>query len=323
MSSQNHSFNHEELYAAFNKTELLQVCHEVGLRVHPATSHEDLVAYLLGRSDYSEARLNDIDAWRHGIMGFLLDHWDVVSTQLRCPAGSGDPRSCFQCVDTQVMHCLAAQSQHIVQIRKHKKEEERITMADTISIATLPRDVEKIAATNFIQLRRVVTELEHAGVKFGSMDESRAFYGLKDPTERAKKILSLLLQYDEANPGAEDEAATTPPTKAPVARQPATKGTRGKTSAEATPAAGGATQVMDLGPLLELINGLHEKIDAQDQKIQELTDNVVIIGKMSEYGLGVTVTMAEATLQEPIDNFAKEIEQSGSNAFEAATGSGK
>ena len=324
MSSQNHFLDHEELYAGFNKTELLQVCHEVGLRVHPATSHEDLVAYLLGRRNYAEARRNDIDAWRHGIMGFLLDHWDVVSTQLKCPASSGDPLSCFQCVDTQVMHCLAAQSTHLVQIRNHKKEEEGIPMAETISIATVPRDAEKIAAINFIQLRRVVSELEQAGIKFESVEESRAFYGLKDATERAKKILSLLLRYDEANPGTEDEQAVAPAPAAKATRNPATKSTRTPPkSAEATPAGGGATQVVDLGPLLELIEGLHAKMDAQAAEIQELKDNVIAVGKLTEYSVGVTVTMAEATLQEPIDNFAADIAQASANAYEAATSAGK
>ena len=54
---------------------------------------------------------NHMDDLRDALMGFLLLHWRRVQAQLSCPAKSGDPKSCFQCVDAQVIHCI--QTNHV------------------------------------------------------------------------------------------------------------------------------------------------------------------------------------------------------------------
>jgi len=63
-----------------------------------------LIAALEGILEVSD--VNPIDEWRYGIMQFLLEHWRRASSQLFCPAKSGDPDACKQCVDAQVVHCI-------------------------------------------------------------------------------------------------------------------------------------------------------------------------------------------------------------------------
>lgn len=111
-----------ELFAPFNHTELYQMARRAGLAVLPDTPKEQLIAYLTGEQEPSPVA-HEIDRWRHGIMGFLLEHWRAVETQLTCPAKSKDPRSCFQCLDTQVIQCLAQNENDIHLIRLHKKNE--------------------------------------------------------------------------------------------------------------------------------------------------------------------------------------------------------
>lgn len=103
-----------------NHTELYQVCRRAGIPVSPATPKEEMIAYLLGESEAPPVE-NVFDHWRNGIMGFLLDHWSVVETQLTCPAKSGDPKSCYQCVDAQVISCVVQQSDHdqkLIELRR-------------------------------------------------------------------------------------------------------------------------------------------------------------------------------------------------------------
>lgn len=95
-----------DLFSACNRTELLQLCARAGIGASPATPKERLIAYLLGEEEPPQGNQNDINSWRHGIMSFLLDHWTVVRAQLDCPAKSQDPRSCFKCIDQQVISCL-------------------------------------------------------------------------------------------------------------------------------------------------------------------------------------------------------------------------
>ena len=107
-------------FEACNRTELYQICRRVGVPVTPATTREEMIAYLLGEKESPEVE-NVFDTWRNGIMGFLLDHWSVVASQLTCPAKSGDPRSCYQCVDAQVISCVVQQTpydQKLIELRR-------------------------------------------------------------------------------------------------------------------------------------------------------------------------------------------------------------
>lgn len=108
------------IFDRMNLTELYQTCRAAGLVVLPNNSRQNFVAYLLGEKEPPTIS-HGIDSWRNGIMGFLIEHWKQVETQLTCPARSKDPRSCFGCVDTQVVSCLVSNEPDLHQIRIHRK----------------------------------------------------------------------------------------------------------------------------------------------------------------------------------------------------------
>lgn len=112
-----------DLFDRCNQTELLQILKRLGLSVPPATPKELLIQVLLGEVEPDPNWLNVMDSWRHGLMGFLLDHWEVVRSQLECPAKTGDPRACFQCVDARVIACLV-DNQHEEQLIQLKRKYE-------------------------------------------------------------------------------------------------------------------------------------------------------------------------------------------------------
>jgi hypothetical protein len=89
------------------------------MNVAPSEPRENLIAYLLGEAELPPCT-HVVDSWRHGIMGFLLDHWQTVRSQLSCPAKSGDPRACFTCIDAQVIACVAGNpdSEELIQLRR-------------------------------------------------------------------------------------------------------------------------------------------------------------------------------------------------------------
>lgn len=94
---------------ACNRTELYQLCRRVGLNAHPTATRHQLIALLTGDEEPSITEIDHpIDSWRHGIMGFVEEFWSMLETQLTCPARSRDPRSCFGCVDAQVVACVVA-----------------------------------------------------------------------------------------------------------------------------------------------------------------------------------------------------------------------
>lgn len=108
-----------EPFADCNHTELYQICRRQNLSVSPSDSKENLIAYLLGEKE-PPPHGHVVDSWRHGIMGFLLDHWQTVRSQLTCPAKSGDARACFNCIDSQVIACVASNpdSEPLIQIKR-------------------------------------------------------------------------------------------------------------------------------------------------------------------------------------------------------------
>lgn len=108
------------IFDRFNHTELYQTARAAGLVVLPSESRQNLIAYIIGELEPPNVEHN-LDMWRNGIMGFLIDHWKQVETQLTCPAKSKDPRACFGCVDTQVVSCLVNNAGDLHQIRIHRK----------------------------------------------------------------------------------------------------------------------------------------------------------------------------------------------------------
>lgn len=117
------SSSKSDLISRCNRTELLQVCDRIGLRAPASAPKEQLIAVIMGEEPPPEDWENVIDSWRHGIMGFLLDHWAVVRSQLDCPAKSGDPRACFECVDVQVISCVVQnrENEHLIQLYRKDK----------------------------------------------------------------------------------------------------------------------------------------------------------------------------------------------------------
>jgi hypothetical protein len=98
----------ENIFDSCNDTELYQLCRTQGIPVLPSTTREELIGFLWGSIaplPITE-EMHPIDSWRHGLMGYILDHWKKLEAQLECPARSGDPRQCFGCLDTQVVTCL-------------------------------------------------------------------------------------------------------------------------------------------------------------------------------------------------------------------------
>jgi len=89
-----------------NHTELYQACRGAGLNVHPRAGREELAAYITGEREPAPEAPHPIDDWRDAIMKFVLDYWKKVHVQLKCPAGTGDPKACYGCTDAQVMSCL-------------------------------------------------------------------------------------------------------------------------------------------------------------------------------------------------------------------------
>lgn len=107
------------LFSTVNHTELYQLCLHAGVQATASMSREELIARLLGTED-SDVQ-NIIDSWRHGLAGFVLDHWTVLQNQIRCPLRSKDPRSCFGCLDAQVIACLNDNEKHLHHIQLHRK----------------------------------------------------------------------------------------------------------------------------------------------------------------------------------------------------------
>lgn len=114
------STSSSSIFDSLNDTELYQTARAAGLVVLPSEPRENLILYLLGEMEPPLIE-HEIDMWRNGIMGFLIDHWKQVETQLTCPAKSKDPRACFSCVDTQVVSCLVNNESDLHQIRIHRK----------------------------------------------------------------------------------------------------------------------------------------------------------------------------------------------------------
>ena len=106
---------------ACNHTELYQLCVRTGVTAHPAMPREMLMALLVAPGPGAIEHGNPLDSWRHGLAGFVLDHWKTLQNQVTCPMRSGHPRECFGCLDTQVVTCLIKNPTNEPHISKHRK----------------------------------------------------------------------------------------------------------------------------------------------------------------------------------------------------------
>lgn len=115
-------------FEAYNHTELYQTCINAGILVRPNEVREEMIAYLEGWKE--PPPITDADnvfhTWRHGIIGFLNEYWRRVETQLMCPARmmkhptNPNPKPCFGCLDTQVVHCLVNNLENAKFIEAHR-----------------------------------------------------------------------------------------------------------------------------------------------------------------------------------------------------------
>lgn len=109
-----------EQLQACNHTELYQLCRRRDITVSPTLSREDLIWCYL--NDTSDPRPNVFDTWRHGLTGFVFDHWKTLEPQLTCPIRTKDPRSCWTCLDVQVTACIEGNAKYEELIQLHRKD---------------------------------------------------------------------------------------------------------------------------------------------------------------------------------------------------------
>jgi hypothetical protein len=113
-----------EIYRECNRTELYQLCKDLGLTVPPHASREELMyMHLCGTSELEPGMLSNIfDEWRRALAAFVLEHWSRLQNQITCPLQSKDPMSCFGCLDTQVVACIVANPSNEFQIERYLKQ---------------------------------------------------------------------------------------------------------------------------------------------------------------------------------------------------------
>jgi hypothetical protein len=95
-----------EIFLRCNHTELYQLCHKVGINVTPDATREQMANLLMGEEPDPVDVEHPIHSWRHGLAGFVLDHWQALRVQVVCPLRSKDPMACFGCPDTRVIACI-------------------------------------------------------------------------------------------------------------------------------------------------------------------------------------------------------------------------
>lgn len=225
-----------EFFAPCNRTELYQICRRNGIFVSPNTPRDDMVEYILGTKEPPEVG-HPIDAWRHGIMGVIIEHADVVQATLNCPAKTLDPLACFQCPDTQVMSCVIQNpnDEPLIATRRLVRPSPRridTDMQSTVTIATAPRDVSQLAVMSIFRLGTIAGEFSQTvnpqtGRPFfpaktdTSPDAKTAWsaFTTGKPVTAAPIILELLRQYDASMGGGQAPAQAAQPAAQVVPQQ--------------------------------------------------------------------------------------------------------
>lgn len=106
---------------ACNHTELYQLCRNKGLAASPNYSRERLIEIFIFSVD-QDPTPNIFDSWRQGLTGFVFEYWKRLEPQLDCPIRSKDPKSCWGCLDAQVVACLKENSKYKNTINLHRKD---------------------------------------------------------------------------------------------------------------------------------------------------------------------------------------------------------
>lgn len=105
--------------SALNETELYQVARGAGLNPHPSDGREKLISLLEREAEPYEEK-NPIDELREGIFHFVDEHWEVLQSQVTCPAKVRNVSGCFGCSDAQVVSCIALNPsmERFIQLRR-------------------------------------------------------------------------------------------------------------------------------------------------------------------------------------------------------------
>jgi len=294
-----------EVFERCNETELYQRCKKAGMAVRPGTKKEELILYLLGEEKPLPIE-NEVDSWRIGLIGFLLDYWSMVRAQISCPAkilaeeldkdrprpdwesrvsDYRNPKACFTCLDTQVLSCIIDNetNRSLIQLKKKPvpvtPSEDSMTVAvATVNIDAAPRDVATLAKLGRYQLRRLAETL---GVFTSEKDMSNF---LSEPQENQAQTVQAALARHDANRGTNGAQAPmaapaavaepVPATTARRGRQPSNNGANGA----ATPAPEAVTVpggVLDLGPIVgaiaemnTLLAGVSSRLDAVESAVK-------------------------------------------------------
>ena len=106
---------------ACNHTELYQLCLKARVPASPSMTREQLIDALVGEDPRPMGITNPVDSWRHGLAGFVLDHWKTLQNQVTCPLKSGDPTACFGCLDIQVVTCIIRNPNNEQLIQRYRK----------------------------------------------------------------------------------------------------------------------------------------------------------------------------------------------------------
>jgi len=135
------------MFEEANKKELVTVARSLGHDAHEELAKERLISLLENDEHLEEWERNPVDSIRDKLMSFLLERWRQVSPQLTCPAASGDPYSCYECVDAQVLVCLAMNAEHKDKILATKAvQKRRLPMTMTVRAeAKTPEEYIKMA----------------------------------------------------------------------------------------------------------------------------------------------------------------------------------
>lgn len=104
-----------------NHTELFQLCQLAGVPAAPSMTREQLIEALVGEDPQPMGVVNPLDSWRHGLAGFVLDHWKTLQNQVTCPLQSMDPLACFGCLDIQVITCVVRNPSNEKLIQRYRK----------------------------------------------------------------------------------------------------------------------------------------------------------------------------------------------------------
>lgn len=196
--------------AACNHTELYQLCRTAGRKVLPSDSKTLLAAVLEGEQEGTSP--NPIDALRDGLMDFLIAHWRRIHAQLFCPAKSGDPRACYGCCDAQVIHCLTINPKIEPVIIERLKEMEQQVTPPTLTVDTIPRDLDSLKAISPFLLRRFAIDN-----KLLDTAEKRSAFTSLSVLDQVNFVADFLKQHDAANAKPTKSADPTP---APQATAP-------------------------------------------------------------------------------------------------------